>query len=144
MRAHLATLRSLPASVADPAEAVAAFRPLAPHAPEAELWRWIRAGLVEGEGGRWTWRSDPSFRRPGPSNRLVTPVPVLRLRLASVTCPLLLVVGAESWMVEPTAQMATVTSQVEMVTVPLAGHWILLDNPDGFLATVDGFLTEGA
>jgi pimeloyl-ACP methyl ester carboxylesterase len=144
MRSHLATLRSLPASMADPEEAVAAFRPLVPHAPEDELRRWMRAGLVQKEDGRWTWRYDPSFRRAGPSNRLVAPIPVLRRRLASVTCPLLLVVGAESWMVGPTAEVATVTPHVQVITVPQAGHWVPLDNPGGFLAAIRGFLTEGA
>jgi pimeloyl-ACP methyl ester carboxylesterase len=142
MRAHLARLRTLPVAVADPDEAAAAFRPLAPYAPADELRQWMRAGLVQGEDGRWSWRYDPAFRRPGPPNRLVAPMPVLRRRLAGVGCPVLLPVGAESWMVEPTAQMATVMSQARVAPIPRAGHWVPLDNPVGFLATVQAFLME--
>ena len=97
MRAHLARLRSLPEVVASPEEAAAAFRPLAPHADEQELCRWMRDGLVERKNGRWTWRYDPVFRVPGPTGRLVPPMDVLRRRLAGAACPALFLVGAESW-----------------------------------------------
>jgi pimeloyl-ACP methyl ester carboxylesterase len=142
MRAHLATLRSLPASVTDPLEAAAAFRPLAPYAQDDDLQRWTRDGLVEGEDGRWSWRYEPGFREPGPANRLVAPMPAFRHRLGGVTCPVLLVVGADSWMVEPTARAATVIPDVRVVTIPGAGHWVPLDHPTAFGETVRGFLTE--
>jgi pimeloyl-ACP methyl ester carboxylesterase len=144
MRAHLAILRSLPASVADPLEAAAAFRPLAPYAPEDELQRWTHDGLVEGKDGRWTLRYDPAFRGPGPANRLVAPMPAFRHRLAGVTCPVLLVVGEDSWMVEPTAHVATVIRDARVVTIPGAGHWVPLDHPAAFVTAVRGFLTEAA
>jgi len=144
MRDHLAHLRALPESVASPEEAAAAFRPLAPYADEDELRRWVRDGLVEGPDGRWTWRYDPAFRVPGPSGRLVAPMPALRRRLAAVACPMLFLVGADSWMVEPTAHMAAANPRVRLVTVPQADHLVPLDNPGGFLDAVRGFLTEEA
>ena len=142
MRAHLAALRSLPETVASPEEASAAFRPLAPHADETELRRWVGDGLVEGADGRFSWRSDPVFRVPGPPGRLVPTMDVLRQRPANVVCPMLFPVGAESWMVEPTARMATVNPRTRMVTIPQADHWVPLDNPGGFLDAVRGFLSE--
>ena len=144
MRDHLAILRTLPETVATPEEAAAAFRPLAPYAAEEELRRWVRGGLVQKPDGRWTWRYDPAFRVPGPSGRLVAPMPALRRRLTGVTCPMLLLVGAESWMVEPTARMVAANPRARLVTVPQADHWVPLDNPGGFLAAVRGFLTEEA
>jgi esterase len=144
MRAHLGLLRTLPETVATPEEAAAAFRPLAPYAEEEELRRWMRGGLVKGPQDRWTWRYDPVFRVPGPSGRLVAPMPALRSRLAGVTCPMLLLAGADSWMVEPTAKMAAVNPLARLVTIPQADHWVPLDNPSGFLAAVRRFLTEGA
>ena len=69
---------------------------------------------------------------------------VLRSRLAHVTCPMLFPVGAESWMVEPTARMAKANPRAQMVTIPRAGHWVPLDNPGGFLEAVRGFLIEEA
>ena len=144
MRGHLTRLRSLPETVASPEEAAAAFRPLAPHADETELCRWMRDGLVEGPDGHWAWRYDPVFRVPGPPGRLVPPMDVLRRRLAGVACPMLFLVGAESWMVEPTAQMATVNPRTRMVTISRADHWVPLDNPGDLLDAVRGFLTEVA
>jgi pimeloyl-ACP methyl ester carboxylesterase len=143
MRAHLGLLRTLPEMVDTPEAAAAAFRPLAPYAAEDELRHWMREGLVPGPHGRWTWRYDPVFRVPGPSGRLVPPMDALRRRLAGVTCPLLLVVGAESWMVVPTERMVTFNPQARLVTVPQAGHWVPLDNPSGFLEVVGTFLDQG-
>jgi pimeloyl-ACP methyl ester carboxylesterase len=144
MRDHLATLRTLPETVATPEEAAAAFRPLAPYADEDELRRWMRGGLVQKPDGRWTWCYDPVFRVPGPSGRLVAPMPALRRRLAGVTCPMLFLAGADSWMVEPTARTVAATPRARLVTVPQAAHLVPLDNPGGFLAAVRGFLTEEA
>jgi pimeloyl-ACP methyl ester carboxylesterase len=36
-----------------------------------------------------------------------------------------------------------VNPRVEIVTVPLAGHWVPLDNPRGFLEVVRQFLDQG-
>lgn len=66
-----------------------------------------------------------------------------RRRLAGVTCPMLLLAGAESWMVEPIRWMATVNPRARMVIVPQAGHWVPLDNPSGFLEVVGQFLGRG-
>lgn len=142
MHAHLAVLRGLPMVVATPEEAAAAFRPLAPHADEAELVRWVRGGLRQDPDGQWRWRADPVFRQPPTApGRLNAPPAVLRDRLAQVQCPTLLVVGEESWMVEPTERIATANPRVRVARVPQAGHWIPLDNPRGFLEVVSAFLT---
>jgi pimeloyl-ACP methyl ester carboxylesterase len=140
MRAHMDQVRSLPAS---PDEAVAAFRSLAPYAAEDELRRWILAGLKQSPDGRWAWRFDPAFLQPGPPGRLKPPESVLWGRFARLTVPALLMVGAESWMVEPTAQVAALNARAQVATVHAAGHWIPLDNPRGFLESVGGFL-DGA
>jgi esterase len=143
MRAHLAVLRSLPMVVATPQEAAAAFRPLAPHATEEELVRWVQGGLRQEPDGQWRWRADPIFRQPptAPGRLNATPA-VLRQRLAQVQCPTLLLVGEESWMVEATEQTAPAHPRVRVVRIPQAGHWIPLDNPQGFLQVVGAFLDE--
>jgi pimeloyl-ACP methyl ester carboxylesterase len=141
--AHLNLLRSLPETLETPEDAVAAFRPLAPYATEDELRHWMLGGLKQGPDGNWTWRYDPILRTPSTTpNRLNASPDVLAKRLAGVTCPTLLLAGAESWMVEPTRRMLTLNPKTRMVTVPQAGHWIPLDNPGGFLEAVSGFLTE--
>jgi pimeloyl-ACP methyl ester carboxylesterase len=145
MLTHLHRLRSLPETFASVEEAVAAFRPLAPHAAEDELRHWMDGGLVQHPDGRWRWRYDPVFRIPSrlPERLNVAPA-VLARRLAAVSCPTLLLAGEASWMVEPTARMVNANPRARMVTVPHAGHWVPLDNPSGFLAAVRMFLTEDA
>jgi len=140
MTAYLA----LPEVVTSPEDAAAAFRPLAPHATEEDLVHWVRGGLRQEPDGHWRLRYDPVFRLPGPPGRLAAPMDVLRKRLAGLTCPTLMVAGAESWMVEPTRHMVSLAPRAQMVTVPQAGHWVPLDNPRGFLDAVRGFLTEEA
>lgn len=145
MRTHLAYLRSLPERCKTPEDAAAAFRTLAPHAAEDELLHWMRGGFKQEQDGRWIWRLDPVFSRPASyDGRLIAPPTVLRSRLAGVTCPMLFLVGAESWMVEPTRQMATVNHRARVAVIPRAGHWIPLDNPGGVLDAVRGFLAEEA
>jgi pimeloyl-ACP methyl ester carboxylesterase len=142
---YLNRQRSLPETFASPEEAVAAFRPLAPHAAEEELRRWMRDGLVQQPGGRWGWRYDPVFRTPAPlPGRLNAEPAVLARRLVAVACPTLLLAGEESWMVAPSQRMASLNPQARLATVPHAGHLVPLDNPTGFLAAVRGFLAEGA
>ena len=138
MRTHLSRLRALPAA---PEETMAAFRPLALYADEDELRRWMLDGLIQTPEGGWRWRHDPAFLIPGPPGRLKPPEAVLAGRFARLSCPILLVVGAESWMVEPTAQVAQLNPQAHMVTIPQAGHWVPLDNPRGFLEVVGRFLS---
>jgi pimeloyl-ACP methyl ester carboxylesterase len=141
--AHLRLVRSLPETFATLEEAVAAFRPLAPYAPEDELRLWMRGSLTRGSSGHWTWRYDPILRIPASTaGRLNAAPEVLAQRVAGVRCPMLLVAGAESWMVEPTQRILTRNPQAQMVTVPEAGHWASLDNPRGFLEAVSQFLNE--
>jgi pimeloyl-ACP methyl ester carboxylesterase len=76
-------------------------------------------------------------------DRLNASPDVLAKRLVGVTCPTLLLAGAESWMVESTERMVTLNPRAHMVTVPQAGHWVPLENPGGFLEVVGQFLTAG-
>jgi pimeloyl-ACP methyl ester carboxylesterase len=140
MYEQLGRFKTLPASFASLEEAVAAFRPLAPYAAEDEVRHWMDGGLKPGPDGRWVWRLDPVIRIPGPPERLVAVQALVDARFAKVTCPTLLLAGADSWLVEPMLRMARRNPQARTVVVPEAGHWVPLDNPDGFLAAVRGFL----
>ena len=141
-QAHLAALRSLPETFGSPEEAAACFRPLARYAPEEELRHWMLGCLMRQADGRWTWRCDPVVRNPmarGAPPRMPTPE-VWRERLAQVRCPTLLVVGEESFEVEAAELAAAANRQARLTRIPRAGHWVPLDNPDGFLEAVGGFL----
>ncbi len=140
MNDQLGRYKTLPASFASLEEAVAAFRPLAPYAAEDEVGHWMDGGLKPGADGRWVWRLDPVIRIPGPPERLVAVQALVDARFAKVTCPMLLLAGADSWLVEPMKRMARRNPQARTVIVPEAGHWVPLDNPRGFLKAVRGFL----
>jgi pimeloyl-ACP methyl ester carboxylesterase len=140
--AHLTTLRGLPDSFASPQEATVAFRPLAPFAAEEELRHWMASGLVQEADGRFRWRYDAVFHQYGPPGRLVPAMAVFWERLRQVTCPILLVVGEGSWMVEAVQQMVSGYPRARLTIVPDAGHWVSLDNPQAFLQVLEGFLTE--
>ena len=147
--AHIHALRSLPAeyqgaAAVVAAQAAAAYRPLAPYAPDDELRRWMLDGLKHEPDGRWTWRYDPIFRVPGPPGRLNPTAAEFAQRLADVACPMLVVVGAESFHAEGAEQIAAANSRARLVKLPRAGHWAPLDNPRGFLEVVGRFLTEEA
>jgi pimeloyl-ACP methyl ester carboxylesterase len=142
MNDQLGRYKTLPSSFASLEEAVAAFRPLAPYAAEDEVRHWMDGGLKPGADGRWVWRLDPVIRIPGPPERLQAVQPLVDARFTKVACPILLLAGADSWLVEPMQRMARLNPQARTVIVPEAGHWLPLDNPVGFVAAVRGFLTE--
>ena len=142
MHDQMGRLLALPASFASVEEAVAAFRPLAPYAADAEVRHWLEGGLKREPDGRWTWRYDPAFRIPGPPERLKAVQPLVDARFARVACPVLLLAGADSWLVAPMHRMARHNPRARTVVVPQSGHWVPLDNPDGFLEVVGRFLTQ--
>jgi esterase len=141
LRVQLRTLRALPETFASPEEAAAAFRPLVRHAPEDELRHWMTSALVPENDGRWSWRYDPVFRVPGPPGRLNAEPEVFTERLAGVTCPTLLLVGAESFLLDSAERMAAALPRTRLERLPKAGHIAPLDNPRGFLEIIDRFLT---
>jgi pimeloyl-ACP methyl ester carboxylesterase len=59
-----------------------------------------------------------------------------------VSCPTLLVVGAESFHAGGGEDLAANHPQARLVKVPQAGHWAPLDNPSGFVETVARFLDQ--
>jgi pimeloyl-ACP methyl ester carboxylesterase len=144
---HISALRALPTAYDGPADhaaarAAEAFRPLAPHAAEDELQRWMAGGLVKGPDGRWGWRYEPVLRVAGAPGRLNPTPEVFAERLAHVTCPMLFVVGAESFARDGAEAMASLNPRARLVVLHETGHWVPLDNPDGFLEIVRPFLTE--
>lgn len=129
----------------DPEEAVRAARALNPRPPEAELRHRLLNNLRQLEDGRWTWRYDRSLRSPD------RPLPrpdadSAWAMLPKITCPTLLVRGAESDILsrETADRMVRTIPNCRLVEVPDAGHSVPLDNPSGFIAAVRPFLVGGA
>ena len=65
--------------------------------------------------------------------------------LPRITCPTLLVRGAESPVLRPEVarEMMAAIPNCEFVEIPGAGHSIGLDNPAAFDAALREFLTKG-
>jgi pimeloyl-ACP methyl ester carboxylesterase len=59
-----------------------------------------------------------------------------------VQCPTLLLVGEELFALSPSERIAAATPGVRLVRLPATGHWVPLDNPQGFIEVVTRFLAE--
>ena len=129
----------------DPEAALLGARALARRAPEDELRHWVLGNLKWHEDGRWAWRYDPALR---PANRpTVRPDgATLWATVPRLACPTLIVRGAESPMFgrDAAERKAHAIPDGHLAEIPKAGHWVPLDNPEGFLAAVRAFLQEAA
>ena len=124
----------------DPEDAVRAARAANPRAPEDELRHRILNNLMRRDDGRWTWRYDKALRAEGRPPR-PDAAAVWEL-LPRITCPTLLVRGAESDVLsrETAERMVQTIPNCRLVEVPDCGHSVSLENPSGFLAAVRPFL----
>jgi pimeloyl-ACP methyl ester carboxylesterase len=109
-------------------------------APEV-LRRRLQYATKPLPNGKIGWRYDLAIReqwRQGPS----TPEdlwPAWR----GLSCPTLIVRGADSDILSPeaTQQMIAAQPQAREVEIPQAAHMVFEDNPDAFLAAVRAFLS---
>ena len=95
-------------------------------------------GASRNEDGTWSWKFDPYLN--------VWPfedVPVNRTQelWAAITCPVLLLYGADSWASNPDKDgRANVFADYRVVEFENAGHWLHHDQFDRFMAEVQAFL----
>jgi pimeloyl-ACP methyl ester carboxylesterase len=132
------------ASFATPEEAVQLAITQNPRADEADVRNRVSANLKQRDDGSWVWRYDAAgLAAHGPAARMPTREEQWQL-VARLTCPTLLVRGAESDILQPeTAErMVEVIPNCKLVEVERAGHSIPLDNPNGWLDAVRPFLLE--
>jgi pimeloyl-ACP methyl ester carboxylesterase len=100
----------------------------------------LRHNLRQLPSGRWTWKYDPTLRNPARVGEGMTD---LWEQVARITCPVLIVRGGESDILDPeVAKRFGGVVGAEVRTVPGAGHSVMGDNPAGFLAAVEPFLAE--
>ena len=101
-------------------------------------------GLMSRPGGQWTFRYDKALRSP--DRPLPRPDPDKAwAALTRITCPTLLVRGAQSDVLsrESAERMVRVIPTCGLVEIEDCGHPVPLDRPDAFLAVVRPFLMEG-
>lgn len=128
----------------DPEEAYRAARATNPRPPEDEHRRRIENGLMQREDGKWTWRYDKTLRAPDRPLPRPDPEKVWAM-LLNITCPTLLVRGAQSDVLsrETAERMVQVMPNSRLIEIDDCGHSVPLDRPTEFIAVVRPFLLEG-
>ena len=95
-------------------------------------------GVSRNEDGTWSWKFDNY-------SRSATPVDLseneLHELLRSITCPVLLCHGRDSWAADPVASGdAAFFRDVQVAEFDHAGHWLHHDRTELFLQTLRAFL----
>ena len=95
-------------------------------------------GVNRNEDGSYSWKFDNYTRTFAPYRFDVEDMRALWKR---ISCPVLLIRGADSWAGDPAldGRMA-VFQAARSVAIPKAGHWVHHDQLDAFLAALTGFL----
>ncbi len=95
-------------------------------------------GVNQNEDGSYSWKFDNYVRVWAPAD---IPRADTELLWSRITCPTLLVHGAESWATDPrTDGRIAHFRSAEVLVVEGAGHWVHHDRLDVFLAALRGFL----
>ena len=117
------------------------IRPENPLAPEDVLRRRLKYQTKELPNGKIGWRYDNVIRD---SRRKPTALPSQSLleEWKGITCPILLVRGAETDILTPklAKEILESNSNAEMVDLPRAHHMAMEENPEAFLAEVSRWL----
>jgi len=103
----------------------------------------LRHNLKQLPSGKWTWKYDPALRsgRGFAASHLET----LWDDVAQIRCPTLIVKGGESDILsaESAAKLQAAIPDSELVVIAGAGHSVMGDAPQAFVAALQGFLQAG-
>jgi pimeloyl-ACP methyl ester carboxylesterase len=109
------------------------------------LRRSLMHNLRQQPDGSWRWKYDRSrFQRMNQESHLTERARIAD-GLAAITCPTLVVRGAESDVFhdEDAERLAARLPNSRWVKIPGAGHTVQGDNPKGLVAELRGFLAKG-
>jgi esterase len=125
------------ASFSEAVERALAFNP---RRTRANIEQRLRHALRETAGGRWTYKYDPAIATSG----LETDFEGLWDAVRTLRCATLLVRGAESSVLaeDTVRRFLKELPGSEAAVVDGAGHSVMGDNPQGFLAAVRPFLAR--
>lgn len=136
---RLSLARSAPRHFADREDAVARMAGLHPQLRDDQSRHLALHALREDERG-WRWKHDQMLAWTEP--RATPPTEYLEA-FAAITCPVLLMYGADSWASSPAQDGRMEAFQnARLVTYDGAGHWLHHDRFDAFIADVAAFLDE--
>lgn len=101
----------------------------------------LRHNLKQLPGGHWTWKYDPTLRSP---QRGFQASALLNLwdDVHAIRCPTLIVKGGESDILsaDSAAKLQAAIPGSQLAVIPGAGHSVMGDNPEEFVAAVRSFL----
>jgi pimeloyl-ACP methyl ester carboxylesterase len=107
---------------------------------EEQAWHLTHHGVCQNEDGTFSWKFDNYVRGFSPYTFSQRDAHELWGR---ITCPTLLVLGAESWASDPSKDgRLDVFQDARVATIEKAGHWVHHDQLDEFLRIVREFLAE--
>ncbi|MEO9255794.1 MAG: alpha/beta hydrolase [Tepidiformaceae bacterium] len=123
-------------------EAVAQARLGNPLAPDDALRYRAVHNLKQRDDGKWTFKYDVALRDGSAVRGAPGDAEAIWASLANITCPTLLVRGAESDLLGMAAaeRMVATIPNCKLVQVAKSGHSVPLDNPAGFLEAVRSWL----
>jgi pimeloyl-ACP methyl ester carboxylesterase len=98
-------------------------------------------GVNQNEDGTYTWKFDNYVRNFSPLGMAFETTHELHARIA---CPTLLIRGSESWASDPVkdGRAKHFNTDLEVVTIEGAGHWVHHDQLDEFLKVTTRFLNR--
>jgi len=121
-------------------EAVQRMREANPRLTETMASHLTLHGTNRHEDGTYTWKFDNYVRASSPYDFNMADAREIWKR---ITCPTLLIRGADSHASDPERDgRASAFHQGQVVTIANAGHWVHHDQLEAFLQVVEAFLTE--
>jgi pimeloyl-ACP methyl ester carboxylesterase len=95
-------------------------------------------GISRNEDDTWTWKFDNYLNI---WSAFDMPQPDLETILAAITCPVLMLYGADSWASNPEKDgRAAVFQNAKVIEFENAGHWLHHDQFERFMAELKAFL----
>lgn len=121
-------------------EALDAAQRFSPHRTRESLRNSLSRNMVAQPDGRWSWKWDPRRRDTLDTRR--SEAAALWDALPDITCPVLIVRGANSEVFSPetAAHTAAAFADARLVTIPDAGHTVQGDNPDALASALGDFI----
>lgn len=136
-----AEIKSVPEEFDDFAAALAYMQAQNRFASDAVMQRRVRYATKELPNGKVGWKYDRLIREQR-RNGTAPPAEDLWPALPNITCPSLIVRGAETDLLsrETAEGMLATLPHPALVEIPRAGHMVFEDNPADFIAAVRDFL----
>lgn len=124
-----------------PQDAAVRLSGLGARRPRALLQATLAHNLRQETAERWTWKYDPRTLTERSAAEILEPRQALWARLPAISCPTLVVRGADSeiFSAADADRFTRALPRASCVTVPAARHSVQTDNPKGLVAAIEAF-----